>query len=262
MIRRVALVLGAALLLVACSSTDSPPPRSPVADSPTPSGPAAPTGTAGATATATPPTATPMPTATASPSPAVSPTAVATATPTAPSGDQPASDEQPLELVTGNAIELMAEWLGAPATDLSVEVAEAVEWPDACLGVAQPGVACAAVLTPGFRVVLRDALGGRHRVHVGDGGVMRWAGEAVVGGTVVAVEGAAILLEDIEGDHAIPGVDLVVGDPVSASDAPGTSYLVVAGPHELREGDRVAVGLDSDPNGGPNPLIAWLVVLE
>ena len=91
---------------------------------------------------------------------------------------------------------------------------------------------------------------------------MRWAGEAVVGGTVVAVEGAAILLDDIEGDHAIPGVDLVVGDPVSASDAPGTSYLVVAGPHELREGDRVAVGLDSDPNGGPNPLIAWLVVLE
>ena len=255
MIGRVTLVLGAALLLVACSSADSPPPRSPVADSPTPSGPAAPAGTAGATVTATP-----APTGT--PSPMASPTAVATATPTTPTGDQPANEEQPLELVTGNAIELMAEWLGAPATDLGVEVAEAVEWPDACLGVAQPGVACAAVITPGFRVVLRDALGGLHRVHVGDGGVMRWAGEAVVGGTVVAVEGAAILLEDIEGDHAIPGVDLVVGDPVSASDAPGTSYLVVAGPHELREGDRVAVGLDSDPNGGPNPLIAWLVVVE
>ncbi len=261
MIGRVTLLLGAMLLLVACSSTDSPPPRSPVADSPTPSGPAAPTGTAGATATAAPPTATPPP-PTASPSPAVSPTALATATPTAPSGDQPASDEQPLELVTGNAIELMAEWLGAPATDLTVEVAEAVEWPDACLGVAQPGVACAAVLTPGFRVVLRDALGGRHRVHVGDGGVMRWAGEAAVSGTVVTVEGAAILLEDIAGDHAIPRADMVFGDRVSAGDAPGTSYLVVAGPLELREGDRVAVGLDSDPNGGPNPLIAWLVVLE
>ena len=52
MIRRVALVLGAALLLVACSSTDSPPPRSPVADSPTPSGPAAPTGTVSTTAKA------------------------------------------------------------------------------------------------------------------------------------------------------------------------------------------------------------------
>ena len=71
-----------------------------------------------------------------------------------------------------------------------------------------------------------------------------------------------IELGDLEGDHAITGVDLGCGDSVSASDAPGTSYLVVAGPHELREGDRVAVGLDSDPNGGPNPLIAWLVVVE
>lgn len=259
MIARLSLALAAVLLLAACSSTESPPPRSPVADSPTASGPAAPTETAAATPTAaltaTPPqAATPVATA--------SPTEVATATPTAPTGDQPASEEQPLELVTGNAIELMAEWLGAPATDLSVEVAEAVEWPDACLGVAQPGVACAAVLTPGFRVVLRDALGGLHRVHVGSGGVMRWAGEAVVSGAVVAVEGASILLEDLEGDHAIPEVDLIVGDRVSARDAPGTSYLVVAGPHELRAGDRVAVGLDPDPNGGPDPLIAWLVVLE
>ena len=256
MLARLTLALGAALLLAACSSTESPPPRSPVADSPTPTGAATPTATA--QAPATPTTVAP----TAPPSAAESPTAVATATPTAPAGEQPPSGEQPLELVTGNAIELMAEWLGAPATDLDVEVAEAVVWPDACLGVAQPGVACAAVLTPGFRVVLRDALGGLHRVHIGDGGVMRWAGEAVVVGTVEAVEGASIRLRDLEGDHAIPGVDLVFGDQVSARDAPGTSYLVVAAPHELRAGDRVAVGLDLDPNGGPDPLIAWLVVLE
>ena len=249
MLARLTVALAAALLLAACSSQDEPPPRSPVADSPTPSGPTAPT------ATATPTVA---PTPTAPPPAPASPTAA----PTAPTGDRPASGEQPLELVTGNAIELMAEWLGAPATDLSVDLAEAVVWPDACLGVAQPGVACAAVLTPGFRVVLRDALGGTHRVHASGDGVMRWAGEAVVSGTVAGVEGSAILIEDIEGDHAIPGVDLVFGDQVSAIDAPGTSYLVVAGPHQLRAGDRVAVALDLDPNGGPNPLIAWLVVLE
>ncbi|MYB41304.1 MAG: hypothetical protein F4X76_03750 [Chloroflexi bacterium] len=256
MIARLSLALAAVLLLAACSSTESPPPRSPVADSPTASGPAAPTETAAATPTAAP---TVPPTPTTAPSATEGPTAIATATP---SGDQLASDGQPLELVTGNAIELMAEWLGAAATDLLVDVAEAVVWPDACLGVAQPGVACAAVLTPGFRVVLRDALGGAHRVHIGGDGVMRWAGEAVVSGTVVAVEGASILLEDLEGDHAIPEGDLVFGDRVSARDAPGARYLVVAGPHELRAGDRVAVGLDPDPNGGPDPLIAWLVVLE
>ena len=27
------------------------------------------------------------------------------------------------------------------------------EWPDACLGVVQPDVACAQVITPGFRVL-------------------------------------------------------------------------------------------------------------
>lgn len=255
MIVRLTCLVVAALLLGACSPADEPPPRSPVADSPTPSGPTAATETAVATATGTPAVA-----PTAPPTPAVTPSA--TASPTAPSGDQAEADGQPLELVTGNAIELMAEWLGAPATDLSVDLAEAVVWPDACLGVAQPGVACATVLTAGFRIVLRDALGGTHRVHASGDGVMRWAGEAVVEGTVAGVEGAAILLEDVEGDHAIPGVDLVFGDRISAVDAPGSSYLVVAGPRQLRAGDRVAIALDLDPNGGTNPLIAWLVVLE
>jgi len=31
---------------------------------------------------------------------------------------------------------------------------EAVEWPDACLGIANEGEACAAVITPGFRLIL------------------------------------------------------------------------------------------------------------
>ena len=252
MLTRFACLFVAALLLAACASDGEPPPRSPLEDTATPAGPAGSTATP--TATPDPSTPAPAPTATASPE--------ATATPAAPASTPAATGEQQLELATGNAIELMAEWSGAPATDFSVDVAEAVAWPDACLGVAQPGVACAAVLTPGFRVVLRDALGGLHRVHASSDGVMRWAGEAVVSGTVEAVEGAVIVLGDLEGDHAIPGVDLVFGDSVSARDAPGTSYLVVAGPQELRAGDRVAVGLDSDPAGGSNPLIAWLVVLE
>ena len=248
MLVRIACLLTAALLLVACSPEDEPPPRSPLA-SPTPAGPAAPTATPTAAPTAVP---TLSPTATATPA----------STPAATASPDAASDEQRLELVTGNAIEFMAEWLGAPATDLSVEIAEAVVWPDACLGVVQPGVACAAALTPGFRIVLRDAFGGRHRVHASNDGVMRWVGEAIVGGTVVAVEGASIVLGDVEGDHAIPGVDLVVGDPATVRDAPGTSYIAVAGPQDLAEGVRVAVALDPHPEGGPTPLIAWLAVLE
>ena len=252
MLVRVACLLAAVLLLAACSSEDEPPPRNPLG-SPTAAGSAVPTATPTASPTAAP---TSSPTAPATPAPTPAPTPAATASPDA------AADEQRLELVTGNAIDFMAEWLGAPATDLSVEIAEAVVWPDACLGVVQPGVACAAALTPGFRIVLRDAFAGRHRVHASSDGVMRWAGEAIVSGTVVAVEGSSIVLGDVEGDHAIPGVDLVVGDPATVRDAPGTSYIAVAGPHDLAEGVRVAVALDPHPEGGPNPLIAWLVVLE
>jgi hypothetical protein len=32
---------------------------------------------------------------------------------------------------------------------------EPVNWPDGCLGVSKPGVMCAMVITPGYRVILR-----------------------------------------------------------------------------------------------------------
>ena len=248
MLVRVACLLAAVLLVAACSSQDEPPPRNPLA-SPTPAGTAAPTAS---------PTAAPTAAPTLSPTASTAPPS----TPAATASPEGATDEQQLELATGNAIEFMAEWLGTPATELEVDVAEAVVWPDACLGVVQPGVACATVLTPGFRIVLRDAFGGLHRVHASSDGVLRWAGEAVVIGKVVSVEGAAIVLGDVEGDHAIPGVDLVVGDPATVRDAPGSSYIAVAGPQDLAEGVSVAVALDPHPEGGSTPLIAWLAVLE
>jgi hypothetical protein len=45
-------------------------------------------------------------------------------------------------------------------TDVSVEKIEVVEaeereWPNACLGLAEEGEACAQVITPGWRVTLR-----------------------------------------------------------------------------------------------------------
>jgi len=42
--------------------------------------------------------------------------------------------------------------------------AQAVPWPDACLGVTTPGVACAQVITPGFRILLA-AQGGLYEFH-------------------------------------------------------------------------------------------------
>jgi hypothetical protein len=43
---------------------------------------------------------------------------------------------------------------GAGATLVSVE---AVDWPDACLGAAEPDEVCALVVTPGYRVIVQRA---------------------------------------------------------------------------------------------------------
>jgi hypothetical protein len=49
---------------------------------------------------------------------------------------------------------------------------EEVEWPDGCLGVQRPNVACIQVITPGFRIVL-EADGARYEYHTdADGSVV------------------------------------------------------------------------------------------
>ncbi len=55
---------------------------------------------------------------------------------------------------TGAAVKDLATRLGIGPEAIAVVSAELTEWPDACLGVAQPGVACAEVITTGFKVIL------------------------------------------------------------------------------------------------------------
>ena len=52
------------------------------------------------------------------------------------------------------AIEALSKNLGVVADKINVISAEAVEWPDACLGVIQEGISCAQVVTPGYKIVL------------------------------------------------------------------------------------------------------------
>lgn len=47
---------------------------------------------------------------------------------------------------------------GLPVEEIAVERVEAVDWPDACLGIPSDGEACAEVVTPGFRVRLAGGL--------------------------------------------------------------------------------------------------------
>ncbi len=53
------------------------------------------------------------------------------------------------------AVKALAAARGIAAESITVVSAEPVEWPDACLGVAQSGQMCAQVITPGYRVILQ-----------------------------------------------------------------------------------------------------------
>jgi hypothetical protein len=59
------------------------------------------------------------------------------------------------EAIVRLAVTDLAERLGVPEEDIAVVVIEAVEWPDASLGCALPGMAYTQVVTPGYRVVLQ-----------------------------------------------------------------------------------------------------------
>ena len=61
----------------------------------------------------------------------------------------------------------LSQRLGNPGA-ISVESVEFVEWPNACLGVEKAGVACAEVITPGFRILL-VVNGATYEYHTGAG---------------------------------------------------------------------------------------------
>lgn len=187
-------------------------------------------------------TSTPLPTAT--------PAVLATGTPPAPParGEVTPPPAAQAELVIARALELLAEWLSVPQRELSVSAAEPVVWPDACLGVRQP-IACAQVVTPGFRLKFQDALGAKHTVHA-DATSARalWAGEAVAAGTVTAVDsGARRVTVEVE------------GKPLLLRLVPGTRWIP-ANAEPTAAGHRVAVGYDPAGNASLPSTAAWLVL--
>jgi hypothetical protein len=67
------------------------------------------------------------------------------------------------------AIDALAELLNIEPSAITLVSVEAVDWPDGCLGVHTPGVMCAQVITPGFRVTL-EAEGKRYEYHTNESG--------------------------------------------------------------------------------------------
>jgi hypothetical protein len=65
----------------------------------------------------------------------------------------------------------LGETLGLEASEVTLESATAVTWPDASLGCPEKDRMYAQVLTPGHKVVLK-AEGKTHRLHVGRGRIV------------------------------------------------------------------------------------------
>lgn len=208
----------ASLLLVACSATVQPP-RSPLAEPP---------------GTTAPGVGTPLPL------PTTSPTVV-------PGGGPPPSAQA--EPAAGRAVALLAEWIAMPARTLRVVAAEAVAWPDACLGIQQPGMMCAQMVTSGFRVLLQDPLGGAHSVHTASAsGDARWAGEVRVRGVITALDlaGGRVTVRTAEGATLVLRL------------TPGTAWLPAAS-QTATVGGRVVAAYD--PAGGAGtPIAAWIAL--
>lgn len=101
---------------------------------------------------------------------ACSPQAAATQPPvdvgevaTQPSGSDTAAQDA--------AVSTLAKNLGLDAGEIKVISSKAVEWPDACLGITQEGVACAQVVTPGYKILL-EANGKQVEYHTNQDGTV------------------------------------------------------------------------------------------
>jgi hypothetical protein len=89
-------------------------------------------------------------------------------------GDAGAGATQPSEnsnAAQDAAVAALSKNLGLDASQIEVVSTEVMEWPDACLGITQEGVACAQVVTPGFKIVL-EANGKQVEYHTNQDGTI------------------------------------------------------------------------------------------
>jgi hypothetical protein len=75
-----------------------------------------------------------------------------------------------------NAAADLAQRLKVDIDTIKLVNAEQIDWPDACMGIQQPGIMCAQVITPGYKVIL-EANGQQYEYHTNESGsVVRLVG--------------------------------------------------------------------------------------
>jgi hypothetical protein len=120
-----------------------------------------------------PPTAPTSPPSVPTSPPSVLPTMPAS--PLNPGGGSSTGATPGQEAAVANSRADLAARLNIDPGAITVVSVEAVDWPDACLGIQTPGVMCAMVITPGYRVIL-EAGGKQYEYHTNEtGDVVRLA---------------------------------------------------------------------------------------
>lgn len=102
------------------------------------------------------------------------------------------NEDTPAEQAGGVVRQMLMQQLQVNFDEIEVVSVEAVDWPDACLGVPNPVELCAAVITPGYRVVV-NAAGQEYVVHTNaDTSVTRLASAPApeTGDVILSWEGA------------------------------------------------------------------------
>lgn len=66
----------------------------------------------------------------------------------------PAAAADAPEATQAQVVKKLADTLHVAENTITLVSNKPTDWPDACLGIAQPGIACAQVITPGYLVVL------------------------------------------------------------------------------------------------------------
>jgi hypothetical protein len=93
-----------------------------------------------------------------------------------------------VDAITSQVTQMLAQQLQISAGEIEVVSAEAVDWPDSCIGVQSADTMCAQVITPGYKVVL-NANGQQYEYHTNaDGSFVQLASgpEASVGNLLIS----------------------------------------------------------------------------
>ncbi len=158
------------------------------------------------------------------------------------------------EKAAGRAIDSIAGWLGVAKTEFTIERVEVVAWPDACLGVTRPDLACAQVITPGERVTLKHRSGETYEVHLGPRDAAAWQPRYAAVRTLVSVDASS---------------GLVRLEPLRRSDEMGSEHRLVSGSvlggplRDFKAGDRVEIAVAPWParNAGAGAIV-WLIHVQ